>query len=266
VLDRFLWSILVLFCIGVGWWIAVSKNPLEPGNQYHPYNKSTYRFDLVDPLMAPVEIRDVVCQGFEILYETQKHAPKFAGNRLTCNNCHFNAGNTLGGANNGISLMGVTLRYPKSLPNKKEYTLPERINDCFKKSMSGKPLPIDDPMMKAIIAYLQWISHEVPPQSKTPWLGLKPLRSLHQPNPENGAQVYSTHCALCHGQDGQGQPRELHLSYPPLWGEHSFNAAAGMNRLPILSSFVYYNMPYEQASLTVEESLDVAAFIIAQPR
>lgn len=264
--QRILWIGSVVLALGIGWWIAVSKNPLEPGNSFHPYNNTSARFDLVDPDMAPQDIKPLVSYGFRILLETQKYASEYAGGRLTCNNCHFDCGNTLGGANNGISLMGVSRKYPKHLLDKKEYTLGERINACFERSMNGKPVPLDSEMMKGMIAYLDWISHEVSPRSKLPWLGLKHLRSHHVPNPKNGEQIYATTCALCHGSEGQGQPRAHNLSYPPLWGPHSFNKRAGMNRLKTISSFVYYNMPYGQAFLTIEESLDVAAFVISQPR
>jgi thiosulfate dehydrogenase len=262
----FLWSAAIALVLAIGWWIVFTKNPMEPGNIYHPYNVTPARFDLVDVESAPRKIRPLVKEGFNILFETQKYAKGYSGDRLDCNNCHFNGGNSLGGANNGISLMGVTRKYPKILPGNVKYTLAERINACFEKSMNGNAVPVDSHKMKAILAYLEWISHEVSPNSETPWLGMKALRSKHVPDAKNGKLVYGTYCSVCHGTDGQGQPRKANLSYPPLWGKDSFNDAAGMNRLPILSSFVYYNMPFGQAFLTVEEALDVAAFIITQPR
>ena len=92
------------------------------------------------------------------------------------------------------------------------------------------------------------------------------MRSKHIPNPKNGALVYETQCALCHGKNGEGQERPNDLSYPPLWGESSFNASAGMNKIDTFAYFVYENMPYNDPKLTVEEALDVAAFVTSQPR
>jgi thiosulfate dehydrogenase len=264
--QRFLWISLILLSAGFVWWQMTAKNPTSPGNDYHPLAHSSVRFDLVDPEAAPEDIKPLVMQGYQILLETKKTLPEYAGDRLTCANCHFACGNTLGGANGGISLVGVTKVYPKQLEGGKEFTLAERINACFDKSMSGKPLPVDSQPMKAMLAYLEWISHDVAASSKTPWLGLKELRSFHEADAKTGEHIYTNYCSECHGPDGQGQSRSLNLGYPPVWGKNSFNAKAGMNQLPKLASFVYYNMPYGEAELTIEEALDVAAFIVNQPR
>ncbi len=225
-----------------------------------------YDFSLIDPEMAPEPIKESVMRGYNIVLETRKHLPEYTGDRLNCTNCHFSGGNNLGGINGGISLVGVTAKYPIDLGNERQYTLAERINSCFEKSMNGKPLPVDSVHMNDILAYLKWISEGITDVSKAPWLGLKKLSSAHLPNPEAGAVKYETYCAMCHGSDGQGQRRKYDLGYPPLWGPHSFNDAAGMNQLEMLAPFILYNMPYEDARLSVEEALDIASFIIKQPR
>jgi thiosulfate dehydrogenase len=97
-------------------------------------------------------------------------------------------------------------------------------------------------------------------------MGTKEIRSRHTPDPKAGSKVYETHCAMCHGKDGGGQERPDGLSYPPLWGENSFNDAAGMNQPATFAYFVYENMPYGDPGLTIEEALDVAAFVTSQPR
>jgi len=221
---------------------------------------------LQDPEMAPKDIAPLVMQGFHILEETQKYVPQYAGDRITCSNCHFACGNTFGQAGDGISLVGVPQIYPKTLADDSILTLPQRINNCFEKSMNGKPLPEDSIEMEAIITYLEWISSGVAKAEKFPWLGLTKLRSKHEPDPRNGATVYLKNCASCHGKNGEGQKRDYKLSYPPVWGEHSFNNEAGLNRLEEISSFIYFNMPYEEPLLTVEDALDVGAFIISKPR
>ena len=223
-------------------------------------------FPLVDPEMAPDPVRAAVMRGYNIILETKKYLPQYAGDRVSCTNCHFSGGNSLGEKGGGISLVGVTAKYPIHLSDNKLYTLRERINACFEKSINGKALPLNSPDMDDIVAYLTWISQGITDVAKAPWLGIKKLSSTHVPNPEAGEKKYAISCALCHGKDGQGQPRKLDLSYPPVWGEHSFNAAAGMNKLETLASFIYYNMPYEDVGLTEEEALDIAAYIIKQPR
>ena len=44
-------------------------------------------------------------------------------------------------------------------------------------------------------------------------------------------------------------PFPVGKTIPPLWGNDSFNNGAGMNTLPMLSSFVYWNMPFENSIL-----------------
>jgi thiosulfate dehydrogenase len=220
------------------------------------------KFDLVDPECAPEMALTKILYGYHLMLNTRAHAAEYVGNQIDCNNCHFNAGNTLGGKNRGISLAGVTAVYPRySKRDKKEISLRERINNCFKRSMNGKPLPENSLEMESLIAYLAWISHELNDAPKLPWLGLDDVPSKHQPNTQNGEKVYARHCSICHKSDGEGS-----ASVPPLWGNNSFNDGAGMNTLPKLSSFVWQNMPYGQPVLTPEEALDVAAYIISRPR
>jgi thiosulfate dehydrogenase len=84
---------------------------------------------------------------------------------------------------------------------------------------------------------------------------------MHVPDAENGKELYYRCCAICHGHNGEGT-----TGVPPLWGPESFNDGAGMNTMIMLSSFVHLNMPYGQPILTTEEALDIAAFVIKQPR
>lgn len=222
---------------------------------------------LQDPELAPPEIRDMVMKGYKILLETRERLPDYAGDVLSCANCHFSAGNTFGGFNGGISLVGVTKHYPQERPGGKPFTLEDRINGCFLRSMNGKPLPKDSSEMQAMIAYLDWISKPAEIVEKAEWLGLPKLKSEHVPNPRNGEALYKVYCWDCHGERGQGQPRKFDLGYPPLWGDDSFNQAAGMNDIGRFSSFIYHNMPYQEAPfLTIEEALDIAAYVTDRPR
>jgi thiosulfate dehydrogenase len=194
--------------------------------------------------------------------DTKKFAPLYAGDAINCSQCHFSAGNTLGGMNGGISLVGVSNWYPGySDRDKKEITLVERINNCFERSMSGHPAPENSSQMKALIVYMDWISSPVKEIKDTPWRGLPELETKHIANAKDGAQVYQRFCAECHGPKGKGDEK-----YRPLWGPTSFNDGAGMNRLETLASFVFYNMPYQTPMLTKEQALDVASFIVSQER
>lgn len=219
---------------------------------------------LVDPEQAPDAIREVVMLGYNLMLNTPKYAASFVGDRLSCTHCHFAGGDTLGGENGGISLVGSAALYPKLDPRSGTVQdLAGRINACFERSMNGKPLPLDSKEMIALETYLHWISKGTPIYKPVPWLGLPKLKSKHVANGENGSKVYATYCAMCHGENGEG---ELQHQIPPVWGATSFNDAAGMNEQVTLASFIFYNMPYGEPFLTEEQALDVAEFIRNQSR
>ncbi|WP_068469543.1 c-type cytochrome [Candidatus Protochlamydia phocaeensis] len=229
-----------------------------------------YGFSLLDPEQAPPDIRDSVMRGYRLIMNTPFYAPNYAHDQLSCTNCHFVGGDTLGGRNNGISLVGVTTEYPSySKRDGKVITLADRINNCFQRSMNGNPLPKDSQEMHDILTYLHWISKEVEHLKDIPWLGLQFLKSKHNPDPKKGEELYHHYCASCHRQDGDGGGmliEEDGKTIPPLWGSNSFNDGAGMNRLDMLASFIYWNMPYQNSVLTEEQALDIASFIRKQPR
>jgi thiosulfate dehydrogenase len=219
-------------------------------------------FDLVDPQFAPNNCKEVVMRGYNIMRNTYKEMPQYVGNTLKCSNCHICAGNTLGNKNGGISLVGVTNKYPRYFErSKKTITLAERIQNCFERSMNGKAPAPDSKDMIAIQTYLKWISSVLGDSKDYPWLGLRLITSEHDPDLTQGALIYSQECASCHMSDGQGTDEA-----PPLWGAQSFNDGAGLGNLKPFASFVFYNMPYGAADLTEEEALDVAAFVLSHPR
>lgn len=225
-------------------------------------HKVVVKFDLVDPECAPEELLTKILYGYHLMLDTKNLASEYVGNTITCNNCHFNAGNTLGGKNRGISLVGVTEMYPRfSKRDNKDISLVDRLDNCFKRSLNGKSPPHNSLEMESLIAYLAWISHELSDAPRLPWLGLKPLESKHVGNMSSGEKLYQHHCTLCHGNNGEGTQ-----GVPPLWGDNSFNDGAGMNNPTMLSSFIWYNMPYGQANLTPEEAIDIAAYVSTRPR
>lgn len=219
-------------------------------------------------LIDPQESKDpLVLKGFSLMELTPKMAPDFAGDRITCSNCHFNGGNTQGGENNGISLVGVTAEYPRySSRSGTSITLAERIGNCFERSLNGKAPDADDPVITALIAYLDWISQPALGIKEKKWLGLKPLKTKHVPDEAQGKIEYEKHCALCHKKDGSGSVDEEGDSIPPVFGPYSFNDGAGMNNPATFASFIYLNMPQGEPYLTEEQALDIAAYVTKQPR
>jgi thiosulfate dehydrogenase len=220
--------------------------------------------NFVDPDLAPQPIRELAELGFRAMISTSTYAKGFVGDKLHCTSCHFAGGNTAGGAQGGISLVGTAARYPAyDSASKKVLSLEGRINSCFTKSMNGKAIPLDSELMLGFVTYLHWISKDIPIYGNIPWLGLQPLSSTYEGNSSKGKGFYDKYCSICHREDGQGG-----VNNPPLWGAESFNKNAGMHHLPTLASFIFWNMPFDDNTpvLSEDEALDVAAYVLSNPR
>lgn len=259
---------LVLIFLGNRLLTDLSKSPTEIAIQHklalENQGFKNIHFELSDPEEAPSSLAELVMLGYHIMNDTKKYVSVYAGDRLNCSNCHFAGGNSTGGENAGLSLAGVAAVYPAYVERfGRVISLEERINNCFEKSMNGTPLPLDSKEMLALTTYFHWISKNYPIYAKVPWIGLQPLKKEYTPVPEQGKMIWNAKCAICHGSDGQGRRETTFI--PPVWGMHAFNDEAGMNQQGTLEAFIYWNMPYTNASLTIEEAQDVAAFIISQP-
>jgi thiosulfate dehydrogenase len=146
--------------------------------------------------------------------------------------------------------------------------LQDRIADCFERSLNGRRLPDDSDQMIGILAYMQWLSRDVPTGRSVQGRGFARIEPAREPDPGRGQRIYADKCALCHGAEGQGiYGAAGETVFPPLWGERSFNIGAGMARLNTAAAFVKANMPLGQGgSLADEDAFDVAAYFTRQPR
>jgi len=197
--------------------------------------------------------------GYEMVVNTQKYGKRHIGNALNCTNCHLD-----GGLNpNAASFVGISTLYPQYRERAgRQMTLADRINECFERSMNGKSLPSDSVKLTAIVAYIEWLSENMPPGSAVPWRGIPRLTSTHQPDPLNGKTVFEKKCVFCHGSDGQGT-----MAGPPVWGLRSYNIGAEMARAGVAAAFIKANMPRGWGwTVTDDEAVDVATYINAQPR
>jgi thiosulfate dehydrogenase len=205
--------------------------------------------------------------------EVSEPAQRFAGNNLACSNCHLQAGTK----KFGIPLFGLFGAFPQySARLGAEITIEDRINACMTRSMNGRPLPVDGPDMRAMVAYVKFLSTGVAPGQVLSGLGVGAMPELDRPaDPIRGQSIYANNCVACHNTDGSGIRRSLpttDLGYmmPPLWGADSFNDGAGMARLITVANFVHFNMPhgtdYLNPQLSPEQAWDVAAYVVSQPR
>jgi thiosulfate dehydrogenase len=197
-------------------------------------------------------------------------AKRYAGNGLTCQNCHLQGGTQP----YAMPLVGVWGQFPQYRGREGEVgTLEERVNGCMERSMNGRGLALDSREMKAFLVYMKWLSTGIPDGAKIIGAGTLPVQEPGRAaDLRHGAQIYRQSCAACHGENGQGQrsPGGTGYQFPPLWGPDSYNDGAGMTRLLNAAAFAKQNMPlgttFEAPTLTDEEAYDVAGFINSRPR
>ncbi len=191
-------------------------------------------------------------------------------NGMNCQNCHLNSGAKPFGNNYAL----VASTYPKFRARSGSVeSVAKRINDCFERSLNGKALDTTSREMKAMVAWVKWVGSNVQKGQKPEGAGLSDIAFLDRAaDPAAGSKVYDLKCAVCHGKKGEGviAACNAEYTYPPLWGEHSYNSGAGLYRISRFASYVASNMPlgssHENPGITPEEAWDVAAFVNSQAR
>jgi thiosulfate dehydrogenase len=196
-------------------------------------------------------------RGRALLNATRDSLPGHVGNDLRCTSCHLDDGRRA----NAIPWVGVYARFPQyRARNDAVNLLTDRINDCFERSMNGTPVAPDGQDMRDIVAYLAFLSQGYTIGGDATGQGLRKMASL-TPDLTRGSRVYASTCVACHGAEGQGS-----VAAPPLWGARSYNIGAGMARLRTAASFIRYNMPFGNPTLTDQQAFDVAAYINSHSR
>ncbi|MDY0219942.1 MAG: cytochrome c peroxidase [Desulfobacterium sp.] len=236
----------------------------------------------VVPLMKDIrqaEEGDLIRYGALLLTDTyaqlgtgaKDEKMRFSGNSLNCTSCHQDNGTK----QFGLPWMGVSQMYPQYRGREDKVAgLEERINGCFERSMNGKAMAVDSREMKAMVAYINWLSKDMPKNV----FGLVTPK-FEGPNRKadvkKGEQMYNRFCMSCHGKNGDGYQSisaggsGSHVA-PALWGANSYNNGAGMNRVLTNAAFVHSNMPlgtvWNHPAITIEDSYDVAAYLSSKER
>lgn len=226
--------------------------------------------------LAPGPENDLIRYGRDLIVNTPRYigknatdpAMRYAGNDLACQNCHLNAGLQPFAA----PFVSTLATFPM-LVDDQVLTLADRINGCMRRSLNGRDLPAESREMEALIGYFKFVGKGTPEGVRVAGMGLKPLAPpAEPPDSRRGEAVYAKHCVNCHKEDGQGEPKPspgVGYNIPPLWGEASFNAGAGMAKTAYAASYIHDNMPfgidYQTPVLTVQQAWDVAAYMISKP-
>ncbi len=222
----------------------------------------------------------LVRYGRELIAETYKHigpevadkSMRYSGTNMSCQSCHLGAGTIPYAA----PLTGSSVNYPTFIARfNATYTMADRVNACMQRSMAGKPLPEDSRELKAMVAYIDFLSEGVPKGAKRIGEKTKFIKEPQRPvNLAHGEQVFKDKCVACHQADGQGLRRgkagdaDGYL-FPPLWGPDSSSEGASMFRLLTAMEYIYHNMPlgttWDKPQLSLDEAYDVAAFVVSHP-
>jgi thiosulfate dehydrogenase len=235
---------------------------------------------LEDKTLDTSALSEQIRWGYQIFTDTPKHARRFVGGKMSCANCHLNAGQR----ERALPIVGVAGMFPEyNARAARLISLADRVVDCFLRSENATGQSLDDPPtptskeVLALSAYIAWISKGQPVGRNPSWRGQNAipqakLLPLNQLDAKHGEAIYRERCTSCHGDDGQG--KEIGGPVPnsakragPLWGPESWNDGAGAARVYTLAGIIRYTMPYlDPGGLTDEDAQHVAAFITAQPR
>ncbi|MEO5984336.1 MAG: c-type cytochrome [Ferruginibacter sp.] len=273
------WFIYLIFSVVT---IVVAR---EINTNKKPTEQITFQEEPLDYWLAPSlyldnitkgDKRRMIIYGQDLIANTSKYfgphgSVNQISNGMNCQNCHLDAGGRPWGNNYGA----VVSTYPKFRERSGTIeNIPKRVNDCFERSLNGKAIDTSGYEMKSIIAYMKWLGQNVKKGEKPKGAGIVDLPYLDRAaSPAKGQIVYIQKCQSCHSANGEGLKvlNEIKYTYPPLWGEVSYNTGAGLFRLSRFAGYVKDNMPFNQAThqapvLTDQEAWDVAAFVNSQPR
>lgn len=222
--------------------------------------------DTIDPSTIPADsaiphdsIGMSIRRGMAIFARTPDSLPHNTPTTLSCSSCHLDAGRRA----NVTSILGSYARYPRFVVRENRVaSIEDRVNFCLTRSLAGQPLADDSRDMRDLVRYLGYLSTGVKHGDWVRGTGLPNPLAPVAPDIGHGASVYQTVCARCHGATGAGS-----AVAPALWGPRSFDIGASMARLGVAATFIRRGMPHDKpGSLTDQEALDVAAFVVSHPR
>ncbi len=276
-MRRFRWKSIPLSIVATALFISIpatvslaqdSAAPAEHTRALTEHLKGTTHYHVApgEDTIPNDKYGDDVRLGKKIFTETYKYGRRYAGNDLTCANCHLDAGRRP----NAGPMWAAYGMYPAYREKTdRSNSLEERIQQCFRFSLNGFAPALDAPELRALVSYIHFLSRGVPIGVDMPGRGYpQVVRTGSDPSPKRGGDIYKAKCTICHGANGAGEKKAGGgYTWPPLWGKDAYNKGAGMANNDLLAGFIKANMPLGQPwSLTDQEALDVAAYINLQIR
>ncbi len=265
--DRLTGVALLIVVAAVAACQGGSKEPV-PGATVDGAGKSAKAVTFVEANWRPLTEQDIpddslgasIRRGLYLLRFTPESLPAYATSSLRCTSCHQQDGLKASAA----PLTGSHARFPKYLTRTGAVIgLADRVNYCFTRSLAGNAIPANSREMQDILAYIAFISKDVPVGTKIAGTeGLISMKDTLQGDIARGETVFKRECVVCHQADGQGN-----AAFPAIWGPKSYSIGASMAREERAASFIWHNMPQTKpGSLTPQEAFDVAAFVNSHPR
>lgn len=217
------------------------------------------------PSLPPGKLGEMITLGNEIVENTGEHplSKPYVGNALACTSCHLDNGTHP----TASTFLHTATAYPAWSPRENRViTLEDRVLNCFMRSMNGVRPPNGSQVSVAVTTYITWLSsgEKIAMNPKAP-LGPHHVPKLKidiaSADTARGATLYEEHCALCHGENGEGDEDN-----PPVWGDQSYNDGAGLARNDKLGAWLKVAMPLDDPILTEQQALDIAAYVNSKPR
>lgn len=233
----------------------------------------------IAPSRSELPTDETIAYGLKILTHTSEivgpQAPnptlRYSRTNLNCVACHQPGESGLPGTRKySLPWTNVMNDYPTlDVKSMRIISLEDRILGM----LGGGPVKMtkDSREMKAIMAYLTWLSSKAKPGMRMNGTGYfeakLPTRAA---NPLAGKALYKVHCMACHGPKGLGMRRPNFDTgggylFPPIAGDDTYDDGGHMYMIPLLAKFIYTNMPLgvtpEKPKLTRGEALDIAAYI-----
>jgi thiosulfate dehydrogenase len=256
------------------------KSPLVPASTTMVTAWVVPNNPLEDKTLGNSPLAEQVRWGYRIFVNTPTEAARFTGAKVSCANCHLNAGQR----DRALPVVGVAGVFPEyNNRAARLISLADRVVDCFLRSENAtrhgaEPAAHGDAVptttskeVLAVQAYLAWLSKGYAVGQSPPWRGRNAIAQdklipIDRLDAEKGKALYTERCQSCHAADGQGvQIGDKKAG--PLWGDDSWNDGAGAARVYTLAGIIRYAMPYlDPGSLSDDEAQHVAAYINAQPR